>query len=154
MSADGALNATGYIRHHLANLASAHQSSIVDFSVINYDTLFFSIAIMGLTLWLLYKAAHKATAGVPGKFQCAIEMLVEFVNDQAKTLVHGDRSYIAPLALTVFIWVTLMNCIDLLPVDLIPMIAGWLGFEHMRPLATADLNGTLGISVGVLVLMI
>lgn len=154
MSADGALNATGYIRHHLANLASAHQSSIVDFSVINYDTLFFSIAIMGLTLWLLYKAAHKATAGVPGKFQCAIEMLVEFVNDQAKTLVHGDRSYIAPLALTVFIWVTLMNCIDLLPVDLIPMIAGWLDFEHMRPLATADLNGTLGISVGVLVLMI
>lgn len=126
MSADGALNATGYIRHHLANLASAHQSSIVDFSVINYDTLFFSIAIMGLTLWLLYKAAHKATAGVPGKFQCAIEMLVEFVNDQAKTLVHGDRSYIAPLALTVFIWVTLMNCIDLLPVDLIPMIAAGL----------------------------
>ena len=92
MSADGALNATGYIRHHLANLASAHQSSIVDFSVINYDTLFFSIAIMGLTLWLLYKAAHKATAGVPGKFQCAIEMLVEFVNDQAKTLYCSSRA--------------------------------------------------------------
>ena len=88
--------------------------------------------------------AYARRMAVPGKFQCAIEMLVEFVNDQAKTLVHGDRSYIAPLALTVFIWVTLMNCIDLLPVDLIPMIAGWLGFEHMRPLATADLNGPYG----------
>ncbi|MCI5851097.1 MAG: F0F1 ATP synthase subunit A [Sutterellaceae bacterium] len=153
MSADGALTATGYIRHHLANLASAHQSSIVDFSVINYDTLFFSIVIMALSLWLLRQAAKKATDGVPGKFQCFIEMLVGFVNDQAKVLVHGDRSYIAPLALTVFVWVTLMNCVDLIPVDLFPLVAGWFGFEHLRPLPTADLNGTLGISVGVVLLM-
>ncbi len=157
MSADGALTATEYIKHHLANLASTHQESIVDFSVINYDTLFFSILIMGLALWLLYKAAHKATAGVPGKFQCAIEMLVDFVNEQSKSLVHGDRSFIAPLALTVFMWVTLMNAVDLLPVDLLPKIAQMLTGNpdlHLRPLATADLNGTLGISVGVLVLMI
>ncbi|MDL2058853.1 F0F1 ATP synthase subunit A [Mesosutterella sp. AGMB02718] len=146
--------ATEYIRHHLANLASSKQSSIVDFSVINYDTLFFSILIMAIALWLLYKAANKATDGVPGKWQCAVEMMVEFVNTQARTLIHGDRTFIAPLGLTVFVWVTLMNCIDLLPVDLLPKIASLLGFEHLRPLPTADLNGTLGISVGVLLLMI
>ena len=154
MSTDGALTATEYIKHHLTNLASTHQGSIVDFSVINYDTLFFSIVIMAIGLWLLRKAAAKATNGVPGKFQCAVEMLVEFVNTQARTLIHGDRTFIAPLALTVFVWVTLMNCVDLLPVDLLPLIGSWVGADHLRPLPTADLNGTLGISVGVLVLMI
>lgn len=154
MSTDGALTATEYIKHHLTNLASTHQGSIVDFSVINYDTLFFSIVIMAIGLWLLRKAAAQATAGVPGKFQCAVEMLVEFVNTQARTLIHGDRTFIAPLALTVFVWVTLMNCVDLLPVDLLPLIGSWVGADHLRPLPTADLNGTLGISVGVLVLMI
>ena len=154
MSVDGALTATEYIKHHLANLASTHQESIVDFSVINYDTLFFSILLMGVTLWALHKAANKATSGVPGKFQCAVEMLVGFVNDQARTLIHGDRTFIAPLALTVFVWVAMMNCVDLLPVDLLPWIAGMMGFDHLRPLSTADLNGTLGISGGVLLLMI
>lgn len=154
MSTDGALTATEYIKHHLTNLASTHQGSIVDFSVINYDTLFFSIVIMAIGLWLLRKAAAQATAGVPGKFQCAVEMLVEFVDTQARTLIHGDRTFIAPLALTVFVWVTLMNCVDLLPVDLLPLIGSWVGADHLRPLPTADLNGTLGISVGVLVLMI
>lgn len=154
MSTDGALTATEYIKHHLTNLASTHQGSIVDFSVINYDTLFFSIVIMAIGLWILRKAASKATAGVPGKLQCAVEMLVEFVNTQARTLIHGDRTFIAPLALTVFVWVTLMNCVDLLPVDLLPLIGSWIGAGHLRPLPTADLNGTLGISVGVLVLMI
>lgn len=154
MSTDGALTATEYIKHHLTNLASTHQSSIVDFSVINYDTLFFSIVILALGLWILRKAAAKATDGVPGKLQCAVEMLVEFVSTQARVLIHGDRTFIAPLALTVFVWVTLMNAIDLIPVDLLPLVASWVGAGHLRPLPTADLNGTLGISCGVLVLMI
>ena len=151
---EGPGTATEYITHHLTHLSSAKQSGIVDFSVINYDTLFFSIVILALGLWLLYLAANKATSGVPGKWQCAVEMLVDFVADQAKSIIHGDRTFIAPLALTVFVWVTLMNCIDLIPVDLIPMIAGWFGIHYMRPLPTADLNGTMGISLGVLVLMI
>ena len=71
-------------------------------------------------------------------------MLVEFVNNQAKTIVHGDRTFIAPLALTVFCWVTLMNAIDLIPVDLFPWMAQFLGIHYLRPLPTADLNGTLG----------
>lgn len=81
-------------------------------------------------------------------------MLVDMVSEQAKSIVHGDRTFIAPLALTVFVWVTLMNAIDLIPVDLIPAICGWFGIHYMRPLPTADLNGSMGISVGVLLLMI
>ena len=153
MSAE-ALTATEYITHHLTHLSSTKQSSIIDFSVINFDTLFFSILMLVTALWLMYRGAKKATSGVPGKWQCAVEMLVEMVDEQAKSIVHGDRTFIAPLALTVFVWVALMNAIDLIPVDLRPMIAGWFGIHYLRPLPTADLNGTLGISVGVLFLMI
>ncbi|MCD8338888.1 MAG: F0F1 ATP synthase subunit A [Burkholderiales bacterium] len=148
------MTATEYIQHHLTHLSSTHQGSIVDFSVINFDTLVFSILMMALVLWLLYKAAKKATPGVPDKFLCAVEMLVDFVADQAKSIVHGDRTFVAPLALTVFVWVTFMNCIDLIPVDLLPLIGSGVGLNHLRPLPTADLNGTFGISFGVLLLMI
>lgn len=147
-------SATDYINHHLTHLSTVKQANIVDFSVLNFDTIVFSLGILALGLWLLYLAARKATPGVPGKWQCAVEMLVDFVGDQAKSIVHGDRTFIAPLALTVFVWVTLMNCIDLIPVDLLPMIAGWFGIHYLRPLPTADLNGTMGISCGVLLLMI
>lgn len=148
--------ATEYIQHHLTHLNNigTKQGSIVDFSVFNFDTAVFSILMMLLAVWLMYSAAKKATSGVPGKWQCAVEMLVDMVSEQAKSIVHGDRTFIAPLALTVFVWVTLMNAIDLIPVDLIPAICGWFGIHYMRPLPTADLNGSMGISVGVLLLMI
>lgn len=151
--ATNAPTATEYIQHHMAHLSSMKQGVIVDFSVLNYDTIFFSILMMVVMFFLLRAGAKNATSGVPGKVQCAVEMLVEMVNNQAKSIVHGDRTYIAPLALTVFCWVTLMNSIDLIPVDLFPMIAGWFGLHYLRPLPTADLNGTLGISFGVLLLM-
>ena len=99
-------------------------------------------------------AARRATAGVPGKFQSAVEMLVEMVDEQAKTLVKGKLTYIAPLALTVFAWVTLMNAIDLLPVDWLPSAAHKVvGVEYLRPLPTADINATLGMAVGTLLLV-
>jgi F-type H+-transporting ATPase subunit a len=92
---------------------------------------------------------------VPGKFQAFIEMLVELVEEQSKSIVHGDRTFIAPLGLTVFVWIVLMNAIDLIPVDLFPWIAhNVLHLEYLRPLPTADLNGTLGMSLGVLLLML
>jgi F-type H+-transporting ATPase subunit a len=81
-------------------------------------------------------------------------MLVEMVNNQANALVSGNTSYIAPLALTVFCWVALMNAIDLLPVDLLPWIGRGVGVNYLRPLPTADLNATLGMAVGVLVLVL
>ena len=138
-----ALTATEYITHHLTHLSTVKQATIVDMSVLNIDTIVFSVLMMVCALALMYKGAKKATSGVPGKWQCAVEMLVEFVNEQAKSIVHGDRTFIAPLALTVFVWVVLMNAIDLIPVDLLPTIAGWFGIHYLRPLPTADLNGAL-----------
>lgn len=144
---------SGYISHHLHHLASAKQSSLFDPSVVHWDTLFFSLFCAAVVLVLLRIAASRATAGVPGKFQSAVEMLVEMVDEQAKTLVKGRLTYIAPLALTVFAWVALMNAIDLLPVDLLPIGAKAVGVEYLRPLPTADLNATLGMSLGVLLLV-
>ena len=146
---------SGYIAHHLHHLASKPQHSLIDFSVVHKDTLFFSLLCAANTLLVLRLAARRATPGVPGKFQCAVEMLVEYVDEQARTLVHGNLKYIAPLALTVFVWVALMNAIALLPVDLLPWIAHkGFGIEYLRPLPTADLNGTIGMSLGTLVLVL
>ena len=115
MATEGALSSTGYMLHHLTHNASGKMQSIIDFSVINYDTIFFSILMLVVSLWLLRRAAKNATSGVPGKFQCAVEMLVDMVEEQSKSIVHGDRTFIAPCALTVFVWVVLMNAIDLIP---------------------------------------
>ena len=103
-------------------------------------------------LVLLRIAASRATPGVPGKFQTAVEMLVEMVEEQAKAMVHGSLKYIAPLALTVFVWVAVMNAIDLLPVDWFPTAAKKLGVPYLRPLPTADLNLTFGLALGTLIL--
>ncbi len=154
MATTEALSPTGYMLHHLAHNASGKMESIIDFSVINYDTIVFSVLMLCIGLWLLYRGARKATSGVPGKWQCAVEMLVDMVEEQSRAIVHGDRTFIAPAALTVFVWVILMNAIDLVPVDLLPWLASFFGVHYLRPLPTADLNGTLGISVSVLVLCI
>ena len=158
MAAEGAAHAptaSEYIVHHLGHLSTKHQESIVDFSVINLDTVFWSVLMGVIGLTFMIRAANKATAGVPGRFQAFVEMVIEMVNDQAKNIVHGDRSFIAPLALTVFVWVFLMNSLDFLPVDLFAGIFRLFGAEpHFRIVPTADLNGTLGMSVGVLALML
>ncbi|WP_374511044.1 F0F1 ATP synthase subunit A [Niveibacterium sp.] len=146
-----------YIVHHLThNNTTGHaQQNIVDWSVLNVDTLVFSIGLGLLTVFLLWRAASKATSGVPGRFQAAVEILVEMVNDQAKGIIHSaeSRKFVAPLALTVFVWVFLMNSMDFLPLDLFPMIWQKIsGNEHayLRIVPTADLNATLGMSAGVL----
>jgi F-type H+-transporting ATPase subunit a len=163
MATAEAPTATEYIVHHLTHLSSAKQKFIVDFSVFNLDTIFFSVLMLACTLFVLRAAAKRATAGVPTKFQAAMELLVEMVEEQSKSIVHGDRSFIAPLALTVFVWIVFMNAIDLIPVDLFPWIGntalpfltgGLVSINYLRPLPTADLNGTLGMSLGVLILMI
>ncbi len=155
-AAEKVLTAGDYINHHLGHLQSSHQTSIVDMSVINVDTVVFSVLIGILGCWLMWAAARKATAGVPGRFQALVEMIVELVEDQSKQIVHGDRSFIAPLALTVFVWVFLMNSMDFLPVDLFASILHLFGKEemHLRVVPTADLNGTLGMSFAVLLLML
>lgn len=161
MTADTAthtLNPSGYIGHHLQNFSNKPQTSIVDFSVWHIDTLFWSVLMGLVTIGVLYFAARRATSGVPSRFQCAIEILVEMVESQSKSMIHGSRRFIAPLALTVFLWVALMNALDLLPVDLPAKIIGWLGLTSVIPnhriVPTADLNATLGIALGVLLLML
>jgi F-type H+-transporting ATPase subunit a len=147
--------ASEYIVHHLGHLSTQHQEKIIDFSIINLDTVFWSVlmGVVGLTFMVV--AARRATTGVPGRFQAFIEMVVEMVNDQAKNIIHGDRTFIAPLALTVFVWVFLMNSLDFLPVDLFAGIFRLFDMEpHFRIVPTADLNGTLGMSLGVLALML
>jgi F-type H+-transporting ATPase subunit a len=152
------LDPSEYIAHHLQNFATAHQTSIIDMHVLNIDTLFWSILCGLVSLLILRMAARSATSGVPGRFQCAIEMLVEMVEDQSKAIIHGNRTFIAPLALFVFVWVALMNSLDFIPVDLPGRVIGALGLSgvisHHRIVPTADLNGTFGIALGVFVLMI
>ena len=151
---------TAYISEHLQNLTStgAHQASIVDFSVINLDTIFWA-SLMGLiAVFVLLIAARRATPGVPGRFQCLVEMIVEMVDTQAKSIVHGDRTFIAPLALFVFFWIILLNTLDLIPVDWVLGVNQFIGnfgghVPHNRLVPTTDLNATMGMSLSVLVLV-
>ncbi len=153
MSTEHAPTASEYIVHHLTHLTSSghKQTSIIDWSVFNVDTLFFSVVLGLLAVFLLAKVAAKATSGVPGRLQAAVEIVVEMVADQAKGIVHSaeSRKFVAPLALTVFVWIFFMNAMDLLPLDLLPMLGEKAGAHYLRVVPSADLNGTLGMSIGV-----
>ncbi|OUS26661.1 F0F1 ATP synthase subunit A [Thalassotalea sp. 42_200_T64] len=149
-----------YIKHHLTNW----QVSVGDsaFMTLNVDTLGWSI-FLGLVFLLTFRSvAKKATTGVPGKFQCAIEMIVGFVDSSVKETFHGKNKLIAPLALTIFVWVLLMNAMDWVPVDLIPFIAqaigGVMGVDpshvYIKSVPTTDLNMTFALSLGVFFLVI
>lgn len=161
MSAEIGPTSGEYIVHHLTHWQNKVQTSVVDFSVFNIDTIFYSLVLGALGCFLLWKAASKATSGVPGRFQAAVEMLVEMVDAQAKGIVHSasSRKLVAPLALTVFVWIFLMNAMDMLPVDLIPWIwehiYGAMGHDphhaFMRSVPTADLSMTMALSLGVLI---
>ncbi len=144
---------TEYIVHHLAHLNSSGsaQKDIVDFSIINYDTVFWSVAMGLLTMLFFYSAARKVRVeGPSSKLVAMVESLVEFVHDQARSIVHGDVRMIAPLALTAFVWIVFMNAIDLIPVDLPGYIGSFFGLHYMRAVPTADLNATLAMSLVVL----
>jgi F-type H+-transporting ATPase subunit a len=150
-----------YIKHHLGHNASAQQTSVIDFSIIHYDTIFWSVTMAVLAGLLLWMAARRATAGVPSRFQGMVEMVVELVEDQSKAIVHGNRSFIAPFALTVFVWVLLMNSMDFLPVDLFATVFRAIGIHSadghepfFRVVPTADLNGTFGMALVVFGAMI
>lgn len=152
-----------YIQHHLQhlqkdfNFASVKQTSIVDFSVFNLDSVVYSVILGMIGCFLLWQGARKATSGVPGRFQAAVELLFEMVENQAKGMIKNptSRKLVSPLALTVFVWIFLMNAMDMLPVDALPQwwhTAGpAMGFkDYMRVVPTADLSTTLGLSTSVL----
>lgn len=154
MATAHAPTASEYIVHHLSFLANKKQVELVDWSVFHIDTLFYSISLGLLAVFVLARVAARATSGVPGRLQAAVEIVVEMVADQAKGIVHSpeSRKFVAPLALTVFVWIFLMNAMDLIPVDLLPMLGQAVGIEYMRVVPTADLNATLGMSLAVLLL--
>ena len=155
MAAEGKAQTAGeYIVHHLQHLQNYKQTAVVDFTVFNLDSIFWSVLLGVLGSFLLWRAAKKATSGVPGRFQAAVEMLVEVVDSQAKGIVHNatSRKLVAPLALTVFVWIFLMNAMDLFPVDLFPVITEAMGIPYQRVVPTADLSVTMGLSLSVLLI--
>ncbi|MEW6165810.1 MAG: F0F1 ATP synthase subunit A [Pseudomonadota bacterium] len=154
MATEHAPTASEYIVHHLTFLTNHKQAGLVDWSVFHLDTLFYSVGLGLLAVFVLARLAARATSGVPGRFQAAVEIVVEMVSDQAKGIVHSaeSRKFVAPLALTVFVWIFLMNAMDLIPVDWLPKAGEVVGIHYMRVVPTADLNATLGMSLGVLLL--
>jgi len=160
MSAANAPSAGEYIGHHLKHLQNKEMSGVIDFSVFNIDSIFWGILLGVLGSFFLWKAASKATSGVPGRFQAAVEILYEMVDTQAKGIIHNahSRKLVSPLALTVFVWIFLLNAMDFLPVDLFHKIFEVTGLDHsihyFRVVPTADLSSTLGMSVSVLLICI
>ena len=154
-----ALTPAEYVQHHLTFLKFNLHTMKLDpnasgFWVLNIDSLFMSILIGVIFLGLFYWAARKVSITKPGRFQCLVELVLEFVDNAVQDTFKASSILIGPLALTIFVWVLLMNFIDLIPVDLIPKLAGYTGLGHFRAVPTADLNTTLALSLAVFVLMI
>jgi len=160
-----ALTTTGYIKHHLQNLTfgqhpdgswglahGAAEAREMGFWAIHLDTMFWSVFLGALFLWVFRKAAVKATAETPSGFLNFVEWVIEFVDENVRSTFSHKNDLVAPLALTLFVWVLLMNTMDLVPVDWIPQIAHLLGIEYMKVVPTTDPNATFGMSLGVFVL--
>ncbi|HEV8258588.1 MAG TPA: F0F1 ATP synthase subunit A [Casimicrobiaceae bacterium] len=154
MAAEKELDATSYIQHHLTFFAQP-VSETGGFWTIHYDTIVTSIIVGVLVLGFIWLVTRKATSGVPSKTQAFVELTVEFINDQVKSLFHHDYRVVAPIALTVFLWVLFMNAMDFLPVD----VMAWI-YQHVfhlhewRSVPTADVNTTFALSLSVFGLMI
>jgi F-type H+-transporting ATPase subunit a len=152
MSAEHTLTPTGYIQHHLSFLV---KDGATPFWSYHLDTIATSVILGVLTFGFLAWVVSGATSGVPGKRQAAVELIVDFVNEQARSIFHGDIRFIAPLALTVFVWVFFMNAMDFLPIDLMAeLVYKPLGLEYWRSVPTADVNTTFALALTVWVLMI
>jgi F-type H+-transporting ATPase subunit a len=140
-------NATEYIQHHLSHLRDSSDT-------FNLDTFWFS-ALLGLVfLGMFYMASRRATSGVPGKLQNFVEWVMELVNETVNSAFHAKSKVIAPLAITIFVWVWLMNAMDFLPVDLLPKVLQYFGVYKLRVVPTADVNHTFGMSFSVLLCII
>ncbi|MFP6814777.1 MAG: F0F1 ATP synthase subunit A [Pseudomonadales bacterium] len=151
-----------YIQHHLTNLTygqhpdgnwgfahNAEEAAAMGFNAINVDSMGWSIGLGLVFIAIFYTAARRATSGVPGGLQNAVEMIIEFIDDITQTIFTHKNDLIAPMALTVFVWVFLMNLMDLIPVDWIPGLAAWLGVSHMKIVPTTDVNITMSMALSV-----
>ena len=167
MAAGNEVSTTYYIQHHLQNLTfghhpvngwslahSAEEASEMGFWAIHLDTMGWSIAMGLLFIWLFRKAGKMATTGVPGGLQNAVEMVFEFVEDMVKGAFKGHNPIIAPLALTLFVWILFMNTLKIIPVDYFPVLFAKLGVDYMKVVPTTDVNATLGLALGVFCLIL
>lgn len=155
--------ATDYIGHHLTNLEICRVDGrwvwneagcVNNFWSIHVDSMFFAIVLGLVFIWLFGKVAKNATSGRPGKLQAAIEMIVLFVDTSVRDAFHGHNKVIAPLALTIFVWVFLMNLMDLIPVDWLPWAAEHAGVPYLKVVPTTDVNVTFAMSISVFILTI
>jgi len=150
-----------YIQHHLTNLQVCRSDGqwvwndcAGNFWGVNVDSMFFSIVLGLVFIYLFRKVAKNATAGRPGKLQTAIELVVGFIDTSVRDAFHGHNKVIAPLSLTIFMWVFLMNLMDLLPVDLLPLIGGAAGIPYLKVVPTTDVSVTFAMSLSVFILTI
>src|SRR2546422_8110168 len=154
MAAEHETDATSYIQHHLTFFAQP-VSEQGGFWTIHYDTIVTSIIVCVAVLGFIWFVTRRATSGVPSKTQAFVELSVEFVNDQVRSLFHHDYRIVAPIALTVFVWVLFMNAMDFLPVDIMAWIYQHIFHLHeWRSVPTADVNTTFALSLSVFGLMI
>ncbi|TDB02180.1 F0F1 ATP synthase subunit A [Halomonas marinisediminis] len=167
MAAGSDNTAANYIQHHLQNLTfghhpengwslahSAEEASEMGFWAIHLDTMGWSIAMGVLFIWLFRKAGKAATTGVPGPLQNLVEVVFEFIELTVRGAFHGRNPVIAPLALTLFVWIFLMNALKLVPIDFAPGVFARLGIDYMKLVPTTDPNATLGMAIGVFALII
>jgi F-type H+-transporting ATPase subunit a len=158
----GPLTSGEYIQHHLQNLQVCKNESgdwiwndcAGNMMGINVDSMFWSVLLGLVFIGVFRSVAKKSSSGKPTKFQAAVEIIVEFVDSSVKDTFHGKSRLIAPLGLTIFVWVFLMNLMDLIPVDWIPMAAGAAGIPYMKVVPSTDVNVTFGMSIAVFFLII
>jgi F-type H+-transporting ATPase subunit a len=160
MSAEGGLTTTAYIQHHLTNLAVCSDAAkdaaghCQGFWTFHLDTLLVS-GILGLVVFgLMAKVASKASAGIPGGLQNFVEMVVGLVDQQVKDTFHGKSALVTPLAITIFVWVFVMNAMDLIPVDFLPVALGAVGVHYFKAVPTTDPNLTFAMSITVFLISI
>lgn len=157
MSVENPATASQYIQHHLTNLQLNLKTMTLGkgggFWTLNLDTMFFSIVLGAIFIFIFRSVAKRATAGVPSGLQNFVEVVLEFVNTQVKDSFHGRSALIAPLALTIFVWVFLMNAMDLLPVDLLPRIGSLMSVPNMKVVPSNDLSATFALSISVFLLL-
>ena len=160
--ASAAENPAEYIQHHLTNLTfgqhpdgswglahTAEEAAAMGFNAIHVDSMLWSI-VTGLVFFFLFRtAAKKATAGVPGPLQNFVELIVDFIDDTTRTIFNYKNTLIAPMALTIFVWVWLMNFMDLIPVDWIPTLASMMGVHYMKVVPSTDPNITMAMAFSV-----
>jgi len=160
-------NSAEYIQHHLTNLTygqlpdgtwgfahSAAEASAMGFNSINVDSMFWSIATGLVFFFVFFGAARKATAGVPGGLQNFVEWIIDFIDDTTRSIFSYSNSLIAPMALTIFVWVWLMNFMDLIPVDWIPGLASAAGIHYMKVVPSTDPNVTMAMAFTVFALIL